>query len=211
MTLKPQTSLDKELGWHGKFDKTRAKLRFFRSYYKNEITYDRAAYADLMGGYYVGSNVNLDFTQRQGVDFNLNHELSPELNVGAFAGFQQATFTAGNFNGKKLPLSPETIFNANASWKFLAKQSIGLSFQYIGQQQIGSDFANQHIMPAYYTADIRYGYKQGPWAFDVFVRNLFDKDYYSFATNTYEGLTRSTALYPDMQRSFFVNLKYEMK
>lgn len=211
LDLKPQISLDQELGWHGKFDKTRTRARLFRSYYKNEIAYDRAAYVDLAGGYYVGSNINFDRTKRQGVDLSLNHSLSPELTLGTSATYQQAQFTSDNFKGKKIPLSPETILSANANWRFEAKQTIGLSFQYIGQQHIGSDFANLYTIPAYYTADIRYGYKQGPWAFDFFIRNLLDKDFYSFATNTYEGLTRSTAIYPDMKRSFFVNFKYVMK
>ena len=131
--------------------------------------------------------------------------------LGTSATYQQAQFTSGNFKWKKIPLSPETILSANANWQFQANQTVGLNIQYIDRQYIGSDFANQYTMPAYYTADFRYGYKQGPWALDVFVRNLFDKDYYSFATNTYEGLIRSTAIYPDMKRSFFVNLKYVMK
>jgi iron complex outermembrane receptor protein len=211
LDLKPQISLDQELGWHRKFDKTRTRARLFRSNYKNEIAYDRAAYVDLAGGYYVGSNINFDRTQRQGIDLSLNHAFSPELILGTSATYQQSEFTSGNFRGKKIPLSPETILSANANWRFEAKQTIGLSFQYIGKQHIGSDFANQYTMPAYYTADIRYGYKQGPWAVDIFIRNLLDKDYYSFATNTYEGLTRSTAIYPDMKRSYFVNLKYLMK
>ncbi len=217
MNLKPQTSIDQELGWHGKFDKTRSRLRLFKNKYTNEIAFDRAAYLDPgdpsvpYDPYWVGSNINFDRTQRQGLDWSLNHAFSPELIVGTSATYQQSEFTSGNFKGKKIPLSPETILSANANWRFEAKQTIGLSFQYIGQQHIGSDFANQYTMPAYYTADIRYGYKQGPWAVDFFVRNLLDKDYYSFATNTYEGLTRSTAIYPDMKRSYFVNLKYLMK
>jgi outer membrane receptor for ferrienterochelin and colicin len=145
LDLKPQISLDQELGWHGKFDKTRTRARLFRSYYKNEIAYDRAAYVDLAGGYYVGSNINFDRTQRQGVDLSLNHSLSPELTLGTSATYQQAQFTSDNFKGKKIPLSPETILSANANWRFEAKQTIRFCNSLPCRRQVyGSSHIGQH-------------------------------------------------------------------
>ena len=216
LNLKPQTSLDRELGWHLKMIHTNARLRIFQNTYKNEIVFDRAAYLDPgdptpftgYAAYYIGSNVNLEATMRQGLDAGFNHEFSSQFSLGATATYQQSKFTTGVFDGRSLPLSPQTIFSLRSSWKLDSKQSIGLNLQHVGQQYIGSDFANQFTMPAYVNTDLRYGYKESAWELSIFIRNIFNKDYYSFATNTYTDLIRSTALYPEMKRSVFFNFKY---
>jgi outer membrane receptor protein involved in Fe transport len=78
-----------------------------------------------------------------------------------------------------------------------------------GSQQIGSDFSNLYTMPSYTVTDIYYQYKFPKWEFQLAVKNAFNKDYYSYATNAYINYTtRYTALYPDMKRSIFAVYKY---
>ena len=67
-------------------------------------------------------------------------------------------------------------------------------------------------MPSYFVTDIQYKYKVPEWELQFLVKNAFNKDYYSYATNAYtDYTTRYTALYPDMKRNFFVNFKYFLK
>ena len=72
-------------------------------------------------------------------------------------------------------------------------------------------FENSTTMPAYTVTDLFYRYQYKQWELQLSVRNLFNQEYYSYATDAYDSSTRYTALYPDMKRNLFLNFKYYLR
>ena len=206
LDLNPQTSLDKEMGWHYSQGQTQTDLRVFQSNLLNEIAYDASA----DGNY--GGNINLDPTKRQGIEVSVRQSFTSEFDVGAFATVKKSNFVSGNYVGNSVPLSPNKTYSLRSNWRFKPAQAISVNLTYTGAQQIGSDYSNANSMPSYFVTDIHYIYKAPEWELQFSVKNAFNKDYYSYATNAYtDYTTRYTALYPDMKRNFFVNFKYFLK
>ncbi len=199
--LMPQISHDKEIGWKYKLDHdTRLGVRAFRSDIANEIIYDPANFAQ----------INLDPTQRRGVDLDVQHRADRDLTVGAVLSLREAEFVKGAHEGKTIPMSPKTIFNARTDWNFAAKQTIGVSVSYVASQQIAGDFSNQNRMPSYAITNLRYAYKFQQAELSLAVRNVFDKSYYSYATDAYDfSNNRYTSLYPDQRRSYMMTLRVQ--
>jgi len=206
VTLLPQTSTDKEIGWHLLQGAAQADVRLFQSNLQNEIAYDASASAKY------GSNVNLDPTKRQGIESRFKQEISKEIDIGGFASYRKSNFVSGNYAGKNIPLAPQNLYSLRANWRFVPNQSLGLNINYTGKQQIGSDFSNLNAIPSFTVTDLLYKYVSPQWEMQLAVKNVFDKSYYSYATDAYESqTTRYTAIYPDMRRNFFVNFKYFLK
>jgi iron complex outermembrane receptor protein len=202
-TLNPQSSLDKEIGWHFLTNSTQTDLRFYQSNIQNEIAYD----ATVDGNY--GGNVNLDPTKRQGVEASIRHKFSQQFEVSGVANYKKSNFIGGTYSENAIPLSPNTTYSLRGNWKFASAQSVSVIVTYTDAQQIGSDYSNLYSMPSYTVTDLFYQYKTPKWEFQFAVKNAFNKDYYSYATNAYiDYTTRYTALYPDMKRSFFAVYKY---
>lgn len=197
--LVPQISYDKEIGWKYKLDKnTRLGVRAFRSDITNEIIYDPASFAQ----------INLDATQRKGVDLDAQHRPQRDLTVGAVLSLREAEFVKGAYVGKTIPMSPKTIFNARADWRFSAHQTIGASMSYVASQQITGDFTNQNRIPSYAIANLRYGYQFKNAELSLLVKNVLDKSYYTYATDAYDLLNnRYTSLYPDQRRSLMSTVR----
>jgi iron complex outermembrane receptor protein len=201
--LNPQTSLDKELGWHFLQGTFQSDLRLFQSNLQNEIAYD----ASIDGNY--GGNINLDPTKREGIEASIRQSFSTDFDIGAFATFKKSSFVGGAYSGNLVPLSPTKTYSLRSNWRFAPAQTLSVSLAFTGSQQIGSDYSNANTMPSYLVTDIYYSYKISKWEFQFAVKNAFNKDYYSYATNAYtDYTTRYTALYPDMKRSVFGVLKY---
>jgi iron complex outermembrane recepter protein len=197
MPLMPQISYDKEIGWKYKLaNETRIGIRAFKSSITNEIIYDPANFAQ----------INLDATEKRGVDLDVQHRPKSDLTVGAVLSLREAEFAKGTYEGKTISMSPKTTFNVRSDWNFAAKQTIGASVNYIASQQIAGDFVNQNRIPSYSIANLRYGYKFQNAELSFLVRNIFDKTYYSYATDAYAS-ARYTSLYPDQRRSFMTTLR----
>ena len=192
--LNPQTSLDKEIGWHYLNNLTDFNFRFFQINLKNEIAYD--------ANYY--SNINLDPTKREGIELSVRQRITNSFDIGGFATYKHSNFESGTYAGNAVPLSPNKIYSFRSNWEFFSNQSFGVNFVYTGSQQIGSDYTNLYSMPSYTVTDISYQYKLPKWEFQVAVKNVFNKDYFSYATMN----AGSTALYPDMKRSVFAVYKH---
>ena len=209
--LSAQTSTDVEFGWRFKNTRSQSELRVFQSLLNNEIAYDPKAFYDSNYFYYVGSNINLDPTKRQGIELSFKQVVTNELDVSAFVSHRKSTFVSGEYAGNKLPMAPENIYSLRANWNYLPSQTLSMSLNYVGAQQIAGDFENSTTMPAYTVTDLFYRYQYKQWELQLSVRNLFNQEYYSYATDAYDSSTRYTALYPDMKRNLFLNFKYYLR
>jgi outer membrane receptor protein involved in Fe transport len=75
---------------------------------------------------------------------------------------------------------------------------------HVASQQIAGDFANQKRMPSYNVADARYVYQMNSSDISLVVRNLTNKNYYSYATTT-----NGYSVYPDQGRSLMLTLRHK--
>ena len=203
--LNPQTSTDTDIGWKYKSTYTSLEGRLFQSEITNEISYDP----------YYQSNMNLDPTRRQGIEGTIRQNITSNLEVQGFATYRKSTFVSGSYAGNKLPMAAQNIYNLRTAWNFSPKQTLSLSISYVGEQQIAGDYSNGTTMPAYAVTDFFYKYQTRQWECQLSVRNIFNQDYYAYATDAYSSYevssTRYTALYPDMKRNLFLNFKYYLR
>ncbi len=205
MPLAPQTAHQKELGWKYKMSaNSNGGARIYQTDLRNEIIFDPANF----------SNINLDPTQRQGVDFDFSQRMTPSWTVSGIFSVREAHFSNGQYGGNTIPMSPKQVASIRSDWKIAAHQSIGIKFTSVAQQQISGDFVNQQSMPGYSTADVRYGYKFENAELSVLIRNIFDRTYYSYATNAYDASSsylRYTSVYPDQRRSIMAQFKWNFR
>jgi len=194
IALNTQTSTEKEVGWRFKAADTQFESRVFTTDFKNEIAYD-----PIIG------NVNLDLTRRRGVDAIIKQIFSRHMNIQASMGYREATFKAGTYKGKTIPIAPQQTVQIRANWVFMPEQTVSLNSTYLSEQFFAGNFTNTNKIPSYTVTDIVYQYKVPVWEFQLQVKNVFNKDYYSYATMVWDG---SIGLYPDMKRSVFSVYKY---
>ena len=203
--LKPQTSVDKELGIVWKSASSGARLTWYRYDLNNEIQYNPITFA----------NINLDPTRRQGVELAGHHDLTDTLRLDANVTWMQAKFRSGSAGGVDLagntvPLVPKWMANVGATWRPMEDLFISLSGQYVGKSRMDNDQANEFDkqLDDYFLVNGKVGYAftkniSGTLA----VNNLFDKKYATYGIRS--GSTGSTGaynLYPASGRSVLASL-----
>ncbi len=197
--LAPQFSRDKELGWKRVVgDKGRVGLRYLRSELSNEIIYDPQNFA----------NINLDATVRQSIDLDYLYRMSPQWIYSGIYSVRESKFNQGQYLGKDVPMSPRQVLSLRMDWRFTPEQSLGAGMTAVSSQQIAGDFANENSMPGYVTVNARYAYAFKGGEASLLVRNLFNADYYGYATNDHSSGARVTSVYPDQLRTTMVGVKF---
>jgi iron complex outermembrane receptor protein len=85
-----------------------------------------------------------------------------------------------------VPLVPERIATAGASWLFLARSRASFNLRYVGRQRFDNDQANTfpRQQPSYTVADAKIEHRFTRWELAFEVRNLFDRKYFSYGTVT---------------------------
>ena len=200
--IKPQTSVDKEIGLRLNSNATKAELRFYRSDISNEIGFDPGIVnANSFSGF--GANVNFDPTQRQGVELEVKHGFGPAVDLRANAAIRRATFKSGVYAGKDVPLTPRQTLAIWSDWRFAEKQILSAGIQWVSTQR--PDFANACTMPSYATLDARYAYKFANAEFAIGATNLANSKYYSQAFRCTAGVTNG--IYPDAGRAVTATLR----
>ena len=204
-TLKPQTSRDLELGARWKLASTELEARWYRNELNNEIIYDSAA----MGPYSIwgsnGANVNLDPTQRQGIELEMKQAIDAGLDLRFNAALRQATFTTGAYSGNTVPLVPSKTLAFHANWRPASGHSLDGGLNWVSSQYAGGDFLNQFSMPAYTTLDVRYAYQLRNVEFALSVSNLLDEKYYSQAYVNFNST--DVGIYPEPGRTFTASVR----
>jgi len=198
--LKPQTSVDKELGIVWQTDASSARLTWFRYDLTNEIQYNPVTF----------SNVNLDPTRRQGVELEGHHALTRTLTMDANLTWLQAEFRSGTYNGVDLagntvPLVPKWMANLGATWRPDDKLYVSLAAQYVGKARMDNDQANEfdRQLDDYVLVNGKIGYAftenvSGTLA----VNNLFDREYATYGIRSGStGPTGAYNLYPAAGRN----------
>lgn len=181
--LEPQTSRDLELGVTAGPAAQNLTARVFRHRIKNEIFYDPT-----VG--FGGANVNLDPTQRQGVELEGRMGLMQAFSLSGTLQRISARFRSGPNDGNEVVMVPRTTATLRLNWLPASDQSASVGVQWVDSQRYGGDFSNtcSGRIPSFTTLDARYAKRFGAWELAVAGSNLTDRDYYTSAFSCRGGI-----------------------
>jgi iron complex outermembrane recepter protein len=196
--LAPQISHDLELG--ATLGNTGRKItaKVFRHRLKNEIFFDPTF------GFF-GANVNLDPTQRQGVELEASARLATAFTLSATVQHLNAKFTDGPNAGHEMVMVPKNTATVRLSWLPGNGQSADVGVQWVDKQRYGGDFSNTCAaqMPSFTTIDGRYARQYGAWEVALSGTNLTDKHYFTNAFGCQSGI------YPEAGRQLKISARYD--
>jgi iron complex outermembrane recepter protein len=193
--LKPQTSRDLEVGARWSHASSSVDARVYRSVLHDEIGFDPNA-AGRFG--FAGANVNFDPSRRQGLEVDASHAVSSTFAMRLNAAIRHATFRAGPYAGRDVPLVPRRTLAVRADWTPMPAHRLSGGVNWVSSQH--PDFNNACTMPAYTTVDARYAYQWRQVELSLGVTNLLDKKYFTQAFGCAAGVT--TSIYPEAGRAF---------
>ena len=203
--LLPQTGLTSELGVEYESNRVRLRTSVYDTRLENEIYFSALTF----------SNINLSPTEREGLEFEGVWSATPTLDLRGGLAFQRARFRSGVYggvdvSGKTVPLVPEVLATAGVSWAFMPRARANLNLRHVGQQRFDNDQANTFArqMPEYTLADAKVEYRLARrWEAALEVRNLFDKQYFSYGATT--GPTTYSAL-PAPTRAAYLSVAWRL-
>ncbi len=123
----------------------------------------------------------------QGIEFDINGEILPGLNIIAGYAYNDARVTEDNSipEGNRLLNAPEHSFNLWTTYRIqegdLQGLGFGLGFYFVGERP--GDLANSFELPSYFRTDAAIFYERDRFSAALNVRNLFDIEYYPTATS----------------------------
>lgn len=203
--LDPQSARSGELGVEYESRRLLGRASLYQIDLENEIYFSPLA----------GANVNLSPTRRRGVELEGAWHATPALDLRAGLAFLQAVFRSGVYGGvdvtgNTVPLVPEVLASAGASWRFEPKSRLNVNARYVGKERFDNDQANTfpRRQPAYGLVDLKLEHALArAWQVALEVRNLFDKRYFSYGTAT--GTTFSAL--PAPGRAAYLSLEWRME
>ena len=203
--LLPQTALTSELGAEFENRSVRVRTSIYDTRLENEIYFSPLTF----------SNINLSPTEREGFELEALWHASSTVDLRGGLAFQRAHFRSGVYggvdvSGKTVPLVPEVLATAGASWSFMPGGRFNLNLRHVGQQRFDNDQANTFArqMPEYTLADAKVEYRFARrWEAALEVRNLFDKHYFSYGATT--GATTYSAL-PAPTRAAYLSVAWRL-
>jgi iron complex outermembrane receptor protein len=141
-----------------------------------------------------GSNVNSDDINRYGVSGRVWTDISPKVQLGLGGTLQSTRFSAGEFKGKRVALTPTGLFNSSLDWLLDKETRATFRVRYLSRQVYEGDETNSlGRIPAYAITDIQIRTKKSQWTISAGVNNLFDKRYATFGGYGFVSLTPSSS------------------
>jgi iron complex outermembrane receptor protein len=199
VSIRPQISKDVEAGW----SLTRAGYKIETRIYKNDLT-DEIAYDPraLGNGQYDGRNINLDPTQRQGLEIDGRFTIMPKLTLSGNITLRSARFQSGNYAGHDIPLVARETLALRAQWSVAEGHQVTGGVNWVGARY--ADFDNQCRMPDYTTVDLRYARKFSNAEFSLSANNLLDHQFY---TSAICSPAKVLSVYPEAGRTFLAAVR----
>ncbi|WP_087501091.1 TonB-dependent siderophore receptor [Pseudomonas sp. SID14000] len=181
--LKPEISVNKEIGLLYDRGTWRTSATYFRNDYKNKIIGDTDVLYTIGTGSRVTQWDNAGKARVEGIEGNLFIELTPALDWNT-----NLTWMLDNDNretGEPLSVIPEYTVNTTLDWRATDKLSFQVAGTYFGKQksptyndrtQQAYDKAAQQDVEAYGLVDVSTGYKfNANYDVRLGVNNVFDK------------------------------------
>lgn len=196
--LKNQTGVSYEAGAELTRDTYSLSARAYHLDLKDEISFDAVSF----------SNVNLPRSRRLGFGLSADTALSSSVQVGAGYDYIDSRITSGTHSGSSVPLVPVHKGNLYAQYQPQADWLLRLDVAYVGQQYLGSDYANTSPpLDAYTVADLTAHRDLGDWRLGARINNLFDARYSETGSSSFAG----DGYNPAPERNFWIEASYRFE
>lgn len=177
MGLKPQTGKSIEAGWGLIKNDFSVKVDVYNLRLENEIVYDLSAPKPI-GGAFDGANVNADKSERNGVSVGGDVYLQQGVQLGMEYSLIDAEFTAGEYEGNKLPWVARSSGRIFATYEINYNWQVFLEGVYTGTRYKDGDKVNSSDkLPAYWLANTALNFTQDVWSASLRIDNLLDEQY----------------------------------
>ncbi len=209
LSLLPQTSIDKEIGIKLRDGKQQLTVRYFLQNTSNEIAYDPNA-GPISFGSPAGSNVNLDPTQRKGIELQGSAEVASNVTLSGNFQSIKAVFNGGTYAGNRIPLVSNQTATARVAYKLDQQQSVEGALRILGASMYGGDIGNAcgKEVPSTRMFDALYRYKTKAYEIGLGVNNLTNVLGYTGFSYGCGTAFPSLSYYPDAGRTLRATLKY---
>ncbi len=131
-------------------------LEFPRSWKLGVALYRMDMTDEIVWNYRASRNENLDRTRHDGIEANLSWEPWDWLRLHGNVTFLEATFQAGAYTGKRVPLVPRYTANLGADLRLPLDFHLQTAVRHAGESYLGGDYANTGTdrLDAYTTCDL---------------------------------------------------------
>ncbi|PTS82910.1 TonB-dependent siderophore receptor [Pseudomonas sp. HMWF032] len=208
--LKPETSINKEIGLALDKGTWRTSATYFRNDYKNKIVSSNTADFRLANGRRVQNWENSGKAVVEGVEGNLFVTLSPTLEWNT--NFTYMIESKDKDSGEPLSIIPEYTLNTSLDWAATEKLSLQVSGTYYGTQESPSYNARRNVaidsqaqkdIDPYGLMGVSAGYAfNEQYSVRMGINNLFDKRLYREGNATEAGANT----YNEAGRAYFASV-----
>ncbi|VXC87786.1 iron-enterobactin outer membrane transporter [Pseudomonas sp. 9AZ] len=208
--LKPETSINKEIGLALDKGTWRTSATYFRNDYKNKIVSSNTAEFRLANGRRVQNWENSGKAVVEGVEGNLFVTLSPTLEWNT--NFTYMIESKDKDSGEPLSIIPEYTVNTSLDWAATEKLSLQVSGTYYGTQESPSYNARRNVaidsqaqkdIDPYGLMGVSAGYAfNEQYSVHMGINNLFDKRIYREGNATEAGANT----YNEAGRAYFASV-----
>lgn len=207
-TLDTQTGESFELGVEYRVNQHKLKAQIYQLDLKKEITFDPTATGPFSMFGFDGANINLDPTRRRGISLSANSALTERLDAQLQVGLVDGKFTAGSFDGQRIPHVPKTSITGTLNYRPLEQTNLAIESLYTGSKFADSDFNNTSKVKAVLVHNLAVTQKWKYFSASVRVNNVLDKRYNDYTVLNSLG---EPAFYPAAERNALLTVSYHLK
>jgi iron complex outermembrane recepter protein len=207
--LRPQTAQTYSAGGNWMLSSLKVNGSLFSSVSQNEITYNPTTGANYNSPY----NIN-----RRGIVLDSSANLTNRLNIAGGGKFQRSYYADGPYMGQSIPVTPDLLLNARASYLIDQNWSFGGVVNYVSTQHYDSGtnttiYNSLALMPSYTVGDIYINYKDGGWDTKFTIKNVGNALYATYggyaSTQVASGsFVNNYYYYPSDRRAYYLTARY---
>ena len=206
--LRPQKAKSGELGVEVERGRLRARTSIYQIDLEDEIHFVPLTF----------TNVNLAPTRRRGIELEGAWRATDRLDLRLGLAWLEAVFRSGTYGGvdvtgNRVPLVPGMLATAGASWRFLPRTRMNVNARYVGEQRFDDDQANRFArkQPAYGLVDVKLEHALARrWELALEVRNLFDKDHFSYGRVDSPSAPTTFSALPSPGRAAYASVAWRL-
>jgi iron complex outermembrane receptor protein len=209
MGLENQTGLSQEAGIEWTDGGFNTKAILLRLDLENEISF---ASTEVFGSI-IDHNINLEKTRREGVILEARWQATPELALSGSFTYTDPTITAGQFEGKRIPLVSARSARLSLDWQATEQWQLFAEGILRSDRVLGADFDNAFdTLPGYGLLNAGGQYEAGSWRLALRVDNLLDKAYAGSGSTGYDAsFTKRASYFPAPERTFWLSARYQFE
>ena len=174
--LDPQTGNGVDLGTHYRQGRYSGTANAYYMRLKNEIHFNPSTF----------TNVNLDPTERYGVELNGTVDINDRLSLQGNYSYLRAKFTDGPFDGNNVPLVPKNKASLSGTWQPTAATDLIVAINYVDSSYFDNDQSNSfgEKIPSYTTVDARLSHVYKGLRMTAEVNNIFNEEYFEYGVSS---------------------------